>query len=142
MRCAEVMKQSVVYVTQDESARTASQLMREANVGFLPVVDEQKRLVGTLTDRDVTVRVAAEDLEADGVPVRDIMTRELVTCEPDDDVARARDLMAAQKKARIVVTGTDGFVCGVVSLSDLADLDERTAAETLREVASREKRPS
>lgn len=142
MRCAEVMKQSVVYVTQDESARTASQLMREANVGFLPVVDEQKRLVGTLTDRDVTVRVAAEDLEADGVPVRDIMTRELVTCEPDDDVARARDLMAAQKKARIVVTGTDGFVRGVVSLSDLADLDERTAAETLREVASREKRPS
>jgi CBS domain-containing protein len=142
MRCAEVMKQSVVYVTLDETVRTAAQLMREANVGFLPVVDEQKRLVGTLTDRDVTVRVAAADLEAGGVPVRDVMSRELVTCRPDDDVVRARELMAENHKGRIVVAGADGFVHGVLSLTDLAELDERTAADTLREVASRERRPS
>lgn len=142
MRCADLMKTSVVYVTENETAQTASQLMREGNIGFLPVVDPHKGVLGTITDRDIAIRVCADDLQASGVHVRDIMSRELVACRPEDDVAVARELMARHQKSRIVVTGDDDFLRGVISLSDLAELDEGEAARTLHDVATREARPS
>ncbi len=142
MRCADLMKTSVVYVRGDETAQTAARLMREGNIGFLPVVDDQKRVVGTVTDRDLAIRVCAEDLEATQVRVDAIMTPEVVACRPEDDVDRARELMASERKSRLLVVGDDRFLRGVISLSDFADVDESRAAETLREVSTREARPS
>ncbi len=142
MHCADLMKTSVVYVREDETAQTAARLMREGNVGFLPVVDDQKRVVGTLTDRDLAIRVCAEDLEATEVRVGSIMTPEVVACRPEDDVGRARELMAANRKSRLLVVGDDRFLRGVISLTDLAELDQGGAAQTLRDVSSREARPS
>jgi CBS domain-containing protein len=142
MRCADLMKTSVVYVTESESAQTAAQLMREGNIGFLPVVDAQKKALGALTDRDLAVRVCADDRQASGVRVRDIMSRAIVACRPEDDLEVARELMGRHQKSRIMVVGDDAFLRGVLSLSDLADLDQQRAAETLREVSSRAARPS
>ncbi|MCI0572435.1 MAG: CBS domain-containing protein, partial [Myxococcaceae bacterium] len=73
MRVSEVMKREVVTVSPDETVEAAARRMRDANVGFLPVCDADGRPLGTLTDRDVVLRVVAER-RSSALPVRAVMT--------------------------------------------------------------------
>jgi CBS domain-containing protein len=139
MRCKDVMKTNVHYAALTDTVQSAARAMRDRNIGFLPVRGADGRVVGTLTDRDIAVRVASEDKSASKCRVSDFMTREVVACLPTDDLARAEELMATHKKSRVVVVDEKGAPCGVISLSDIAERDSTTrAAVTLRQVATRE----
>jgi CBS domain-containing protein len=139
MTCEEVMKRTVHCAGVTDTVQSAARAMRDRNVGFLPVCEADGRMVGTLTDRDIAIRLATEDLNASRCLVSDIMTREVVSCRPSDDLARAEQLMATHKKSRIPVIDDDGALRGVISLSDVAERDSTVrAAVTLRNVAARE----
>src|ERR1700681_3053710 len=86
-----------------DSAQRAAQLMRDRNVGAILICESQetKRLVGIVTDRDLALRVVAEGCDPKGTCVGDVMTRELFTCRPEDDVQKALELMERQKVRRI-----------------------------------------
>src|SRR5215471_15304670 len=140
MRCQEIMKKDVHCVGPEDSVEAAARRMRLENVGFLPVWDPSKRVVGTVTDRDIAIRLVAEGLPA-ATPVREIMTREIVSCLPTDDVRKAEEVMAKSQKSRLMCTGESGHLVGVISLSDIAQKDDRHAARTLRAVSDREARP-
>ncbi len=142
MRCEDMMKKDSVFVSTDETARTAAELMRAGNIGFLPVCDEQSRVVGAITDRDLAMRIVADGLDAN-TSIADVMTNEVISCKPNDDVDQARELMETYHKSRIVLTDDDGILRGVISLSDFAAYGpELEAGETLREISKRESRPS
>ena len=139
MRCKDVMKTNVQCAELTDTVQSAARTMRDRNIGFLPVRGADGRVVGTLTDRDIAVRVASEDKSASRCRVGDFMTREVVSCQSSDDLARAEQLMATHKKSRMVVVDETGALCGVISLSDIAERDSTTrAAVTLRQVATRE----
>jgi CBS domain-containing protein len=139
MRCHEIMKKAVQCAGVTDTVQSAAVAMRDRNIGFLPVCDAGGRVVGTLTDRDIAVRVASDDRSAAQTLVEDVMTREVVSCLATDDLARAEQLMATHKKSRVVVLDEQGAACGVISLSDIAERDSTTrAAVTLRQVATRE----
>ena len=141
MLCGELMKTAVECLAPTDSAEIAAKRMRDRNVGFLPVCDGDLRVVGTLTDRDLTVRLLAEQLPPT-TPVSDLMTREVVACGAVDSVARAEELMGLNRVARIVCTERDGTLLGIISLSDLAQHDSAArAGMTLRDVTQRERRP-
>jgi CBS domain-containing protein len=136
MRCKEIMKVDVERVRGSEPVVEAAARMRDRDVGFLPVVDEKDVVVGTLTDRDIVVRVVADAGDLAG-PVSLCMTREVIACFAGDDVEKARELMSLYQKSRVVVLDDRGMLAGVISLSDLARArDERTTGETVREVKS------
>jgi CBS domain-containing protein len=98
------------------------------------------RVLGTVTDRDIAIRLVAEGL-APGTEVEWLMTREIVACDPRDDVQEAEELMGAHRKSRIMCIDEDGTLVGVISLSDIVKLDSgRAAAMTLRRVTERENR--
>ena len=140
MRCREIMKSDVESVSSTDSAQTAARLMRDENVGFLPVCDQSKRVIGTITDRDLTIRVLAE-ASPSTTRVEDVMTREVVCCRPDDDLEDAEKLMGKNQKSRIVVIDAGGALVGVISLSDIAQREVGPkASQTLREVSQREVR--
>ncbi len=142
MRCLELMKSQVVLISGHSSAARAARLMREAGVGFLPVVDVHDRPIGTLTDRDLVVRLAGTDAPPEDIRVLELMSPEVVTCRPGDPAEVARTLMAKRRVARLVVVDAAGRVIGVISLSDIAKILGATpAGETLRAVAARETRP-
>jgi CBS domain-containing protein len=142
MKCKDVMKQSVHCARTSDTVQSAAQTMRDQNVGFLPVCDEDGFVQGTLTDRDIAVRLGTEDRSAAQASVGEIMSQELVCCRAEDDLAEAERLMATRKKSRILVTDERGAICGVISLSDVAERDSATrAAVTLRHVATREAQP-
>jgi len=129
MRCEEIMKRDVRTISPDDTVQAAAAIMRDANIGFLPVCDATSgRVVGTLTDRDIAIRVVAEGHPA-SVSVGQVMTREVVTCSPEEDVRTAAQRMAAAKKSRIIVTDESGRPVGVISLSDLAQVEGACAAE-------------
>jgi CBS domain-containing protein len=136
MRCEEIMRVDVEWVEGGSSVREAAARMRDRDIGFLPVVDSQGVVIGTVTDRDITVRVVADGGDVT-VPVSRCMTREVIGCFKSDDVRTAEELMALYQKARIVVLDDRGLLAGVISLGDVARCrDEREAAETLRDVKS------
>jgi CBS domain-containing protein len=139
MQCSEVMNSDVIVVDPDDTVKTAAIRMRDANVGFLPVCDDAGKVIGTITDRDIALRVDAEGRSASTCPVGDVMTHETICCRATDSLARAEQLMAEHKKSRVLVTDEDGFLEGVVSLSDIAQFEgPRRIAETMRNVTSRE----
>jgi len=134
------MKRQVECLSAKETIEAAAQRMRDRDVGFLPICDGDGRVLGTLTDRDITVRCVSEGKPVQ-TPVADCMTKQVISCAPDDDVAEAQELMRRHKKSRIMVCEEDGKLVGVISLSDFAQEDGARAARTLAEVAEREVHP-
>lgn len=111
-------------------------MMREGDVGAVPVVDNAK-LIGIVTDRDIVVRGVAEGL-ANGAPVADVMTTELFTVKPDDFAFEAIRLMGDKQVRRIPVVSADGSLAGIIAMADVALSmeDEEEIAATLEEISS------
>jgi CBS domain-containing protein len=137
MVCEELMKQQVECVTPQDSAEAAARRMRDENVGFLPVCDASKKVLGTITDRDIAIRLVASGKPA-SAQVSDVMTHEVVACNPKDDIVKAEGLMGRNHKSRIMCIDDAGRLVGVISLSDIAQRDRDHAAQTLQEVSQRE----
>jgi len=138
MRCEEIMKRTVECVTTKDTVQDAARKMRDDNIGFLPVCENGKKVLGTITDRDIAIRVCADDRSASSTRIGDVMTREVVGCRPSDDVARAEELMSKHRKSRMLCIDESGQVVGVISLSDIAQHQADGGAQTLREVTTRE----
>ena len=136
MRCSEIMTRDVRTASRDTSLRDAAVMMRDGDMGSIPVVDGG-RLVGIVTDRDMVVRVLANGKGAD-TPVSEAMTSELVTVKPDDYVFEAIRLMGERQVRRIPVIGDDGELAGIIAIADVAleTEDEREIAETMEEISS------
>lgn len=142
MRCQDVMKKPVICCSETETAQSAALKMRDDNIGFLPVCDAEGGVVGILTDRDIAVRVCAEGLDPQKAPIGEAMTRQVVSCRPGDDLGHAEGLMIKNHKSRVLILDEKGRPAGVISLSDIAQHDRVYAAETIRQVSSREIRPA
>jgi CBS domain-containing protein len=137
MRIQDLMKRKPEFVFVNDTCRAAARRMRDENIGFLPVCDRDGHVLGTLTDRDLAIRLVAEGMQFD-LPVSDVMSREVVACYPDDDLDRAEQVMAAARKSRLVILGDDGRLAGVLSLSDIAEHDVANAGATIARVSERE----
>ena len=138
VRCDEVMRRDVPFVPEDQSIQHVAELMRDENVGFVPIVrdEESCRLVGVVTDRDIVVTAVADELDLRTTPIGHIMTTPVVTAAPDEDVQSALGKMAELEVRRLVVCRDDRQVVGVLSLHDLAQKeDAETTGAVFREVS-------
>jgi CBS domain-containing protein len=142
MRCKDVMKTDVECLGPDDTAADAARCMGEKNLGFLPICEDKGAVIGTVTDRDLALRVIGRDRDGK-TPIRDVMSNEqLISCSPSDDLETAEKLMAKHHKSRIVCLDDDGQLAGIISLSDILDRDQsKRAARTARSVAQREISP-
>ncbi len=141
MLCLDLMKTEIETFREGDSVQEVARRMREVNIGFAPVCGADGRPVGTLTDRDIALRICAEDRRASATRAGDVMTREAVTCHEGDPIEEAERLMARHRKSRIMVVDDDGRLVGVISLSDVVDEEEDDrAAETMRIISDREVR--
>jgi len=136
LRCREIMTTSVKTATADASLRDVAVLMREGDMGAVPIVDSDK-LIGIVTDRDIVVRAIAEGKDAN-CEVGDTMTTELFTVKADDFVFEAIRLMGDKQIRRIPVVGENGELAGIISMADIAleTEDELEIAEALEEISS------
>jgi CBS domain-containing protein len=121
------MTQEVETITPDQSIREAAQFMLRADAGAMPVSDGDK-LIGMVTDRDITVRATAEGRGPD-TPVRDVMTEEVLYCFDDDEIEAVALKMSDRQVRRMpVLSREDDSLVGIVSLGDLSRSDRDDAA--------------
>ena len=140
MRCEQLMKKDVECVSPEDTAEVAARRMRDQNIGFLPVCGTDGKVVGTVTDRDLAIRLLAEGRDG-SQPLDAVMTREVISCRPEDDLKKAEELMARHHKSRIMCVDERGKLVGVISLSDIAQAEDPSrAAQTMRGVSEREAR--
>jgi len=136
MKVQEIMSRGVEVIAPTTSLEKAAEKMRSLDIGPLPVCDGD-RLVGMVTDRDITVRATAEGRDPQKTTVGEVMTPDIVYCFEDEDVERAAQLMEEKQIRRLVVLNRDKRLAGIVSLGDLAVETENQdlSGEVLTEVS-------
>lgn len=132
-KCNEVMTKSPVCCLPNDLASKAAELMKSECVGSIPVVENEqtKKLIGIVTDRDLTIRIIAEGPDAKSTKVETVMTRKVVTCSAGDDLQKTLDAMSANQLRRIPVVDDDNNILGIIAQADVAihgNHPERTAA--------------
>ena len=135
MSCiADIMSIDVKTIQPQESLRRAAQCMQELDVGALPVCDGD-RLLGMLTDRDITVRGIADGLDPDSACVSDIMSPNVETLTAEQDADEAKRLMGERQIRRLPVVDADRRLVGIVSLGDLAVRESGHIDRAVREIS-------
>lgn len=135
MRVSEAMTRDVRLARPDQSIMEAARMMAEIDAGALPVATEE-RLVGMITDRDITVRAVAQGRQPDSTRVSDVMTPEVKYCFEDDDLDEVARNMADIKVRRLPVVSREKRLVGIIALGDVASAgDEDNAAEALEGVS-------
>jgi CBS-domain-containing membrane protein len=120
MRMSEVMTRDVATVHPRDSVQYAARIMRDEDCGAVPVVDGNGRIIGMITDRDITIRLVADGFNASRAMVSDCMTDEAFTCDVDDTVRDALSVMSRHQVRRIPIVDDHDRVVGIVSQADLA----------------------
>lgn len=131
---AQVMTREVQSVRPDETLQRAAQLMRLLDVGSLPVCAAD-RLVGIVTDRDITVRATAAGLSA-GEPVSTVMSDKVAVCREDDSVQDVEDRMGELQVRRMPIVDASGALAGIVAVGDLARRQSGDLDTLMRDISA------
>ena len=131
---SEIMSTDVQVIGPQETLRSAARLMQELDVGALPVCDGE-RLLGMLTDRDITVRGVAEGLKPDESCVGDVMSAEVLYATEDQSADEALQMMGQQQVRRLPVIDGDKHLVGVVSLGDFALRQDGHIDQAVRDIS-------
>lgn len=126
------------FVVPEDSAVTAAMLMKNHNIGSVPVVSDRidRELVGIITDRDLTIRVVAEQRDYYRTRVSDVMSKDLVACHVDDDRDEVISAMAKRQIRRVPVVTKHNRLVGIISQADLAgSLKPRILGQLVEEVS-------
>jgi CBS domain-containing protein len=120
--CNDVMTMDPTCCLASDPVSRAAEIMKSEDVGSVPVVDDAttKHLVGILTDRDIVLQVVATGKDAKSAKVEEAMTRNPVTCKPDEDIQNAFDRMSQHQVRRIPVVDGRDRVVGIIAQADLA----------------------
>jgi CBS domain-containing protein len=119
--CQEVMTREPASCQVTDSLVRVAQIMKSQNVGAVPVVDgPTRKLVGMITDRDITVKAVADGRACDSATVREVMSTDVVTCREDEDIEQAVSRMAERQVRRIAVVDRAGTLSGIISQADIA----------------------
>lgn len=137
MQVKEIMTPDVECTQPSASLREAAQKMRDLDIGPLPVCGDNDRLVGMITDRDITIRAVEDGKDPDATLVRDVMTPNIIYCYEDQDVSDAAHMMEQNQIRRLVVLNRDKKLVGILSLGDVAvdTGNEQLAGHTLEAVS-------
>lgn len=120
MKVKECMCSQVSCITPNTTLSDVAKLMQEQHIGCVPVCDNNKNVVGLITDRDIVLRGVACNKDSNQTPVSDIMTTKIYTVEPDAEVNEASNIMCKCQVKRVPVIKND-MIVGIITLGDLVN---------------------
>jgi CBS domain-containing protein len=139
MKAQDIMSKDPTCVTPDTTLLDAARLMKDENIGIVPVVESEssRRLVGVITDRDIAVRAVAEGRDGTSTSVGHIMSPNVRTSTTKDSVNDVMDLMAREQIRRVPVVDDRGTLVGIISQADivLEAKDNKRAEKTVEEIS-------
>ena len=119
MKVERLMKTDVAACHSDDTGNCAARIMWERDCGFVPVVDELSRVIGVVTDRDLCMAAYTQGKPLQEIPLHSVMSREVFSCQPGDDLSKAETAMRKHQVRRLPVTDPEGQLKGILSLSDI-----------------------
>lgn len=136
MKVREIMTGSVECIPPDTTISKVAEKMRDMDIGFLPIC-ENDRLVGAVTDRDITIRSVAQGRDPRLAPVKDIMSLQAFYCYEDDDVQNVARKMEDKEVRRMLILNRQKKLVGIVSIGDIARAsgDQNLVGEMLGHIA-------
>ncbi|MFA5527774.1 MAG: CBS domain-containing protein [Peptostreptococcales bacterium] len=117
MKVREIMSKSVIYAKSNTSLENIANMMKERNVGSIPICDENQNIVGIVTDRDIVLRGVSNGNQ--NLTAKDVMTKDIVSVRPDMDTREAADLMAKNQIRRLPVVEGNKLE-GMLAVGDIA----------------------
>jgi len=139
MKCSDIMNKNVEWLTEKDTIRKAATVMAEAGVGFLPICDAEQRVIGVVTDRDLTTRVLAKKIDPDTTSAALVMSSPALTFLESAEVSEAEALMATERKARLVIIDAEEKLTGVLDLADVVEsAPGRQSLQTVRAIMWRD----
>jgi CBS domain-containing protein len=139
MKAREIMSKNPTCVTPDTPLVDAARLMKDENIGVVPVVESSnsRRLVGVLTDRDIAIRAVAEGRDGATTSVGHVMSTDIHTSAPDDSVNDIMALMGSEQIRRIPIVDERGDVVGIIAQADivLEANDNKKAERTVEKIS-------
>ena len=135
MKVKDIMTKSVIRIAPEESVEVAARTLAQYNIGVLPVCSASGKLCGVVTDRDLVTRCIASNRNPGKTTVRDVMTGQVISAQPDMEVGVAAHLMGRQQVRRLPVV-ENGQLCGMISLGDMACREQSVmdAADALSDI--------
>jgi len=138
MKVNELMTRTPYYCQPETNLGSATELMWNANCGFLPVVSAEGNVIGVITDRDICMALGTRNRLAGEVTVAEVMSDKPYSCEPDDDIHMALHTMGKAKVHRLPVIAQNGTLVGVLSMDDILFRAEPTSLGKEPELSSDE----
>jgi len=124
MRVKQLMTSNVKSCRENTDLATAARLMWEGDCGVVPVVDNEGRVAGVVTDRDICIAAATRAMRPSDIRVADVMSRDVATCSQDSDVRTALMLLKERRVRRLPVVDQNERLAGILSLNDLVSRAE------------------
>jgi CBS domain-containing protein len=136
MQVKEIMSTNIVALAPDNTILDAAKAMQAHNIGCAPVCQPGGKVAGILTDRDIVVRNLATNGDPKTTLVKDVMTKNVISAEPDMDINAAAETMAKNKIRRLPVL-QNGSIVGMIAIGDLAtqNIFHTEAREALSEIS-------
>lgn len=144
LRCRDIMTRNLTVAMRETLLQQVATMMLDADTGIIPVVEQsganeqQGKLAGLITDRDIVVRAVAEGKDITTSKAEDVMTTELYTALPDDRIYDVVRKMGDKQVRRVPIVDADGNLQGIISMADIAleTEDDKELAEVLEEISS------
>lgn len=136
--CRDVMTKSPVCGYPDDTVAHVARLMKSEDIGPVPIVqdDTSMKLLGIVTDRDLAIKVVAEERDPGTTRVKDVMTTDVITCRESDDIETALDAMSKNQLRRIPVLHDGNMLVGIIAQADVATrLNPEKTGEVVREIS-------
>jgi len=136
MKVKDYMCKNVCWATPSNTVQECATMMNNNHVGCIPVCDNSQKVVGLVTDRDITLRCIANNKDPKTTPVSEIMTCEVCCCNANTDIDEAEDLMYENQVKRIPVIDNNKIV-GILTLGDLSKkINDEEVNETLNGICN------
>jgi len=119
MKVRDVMTEPAVCCNTDTNVGAAVELLWSRNCGMLPVVGPDNRLMGVVTDRDISIALGTRNRLPGEVAIGEIATTNVFTCKPDDEIHEALGTMAERQVRRLPVVNDEGVPQGILSMDDI-----------------------
>lgn len=143
MQVQELMTRDPACCTPKATLQDVAQKMAECDCGEIPVLDQQKRVIGVITDRDICIRAVAKGRDMKQTSVDEIMSTPVYTVKPEDDIEEVCRQMEDHKIRRVPVVDAQGACCGIVAQADLvANLPGSQAGKVVRDISTPGARPA
>jgi CBS domain-containing protein len=139
MKAQDIMSRNPTCVTPDTTLADAARLMKDENIGIVPVVEStnSRRLVGVITDRDIAIRAVAEGRDGVTTSVGHVMSANVRTTTADESVDDVMQLMGSEQVRRVPVVDDRGVLVGIISQADIVlnAKDDRRAEKTVEQIS-------